>query len=143
VPKVSEDGREPFALALLEDIARLFIRLKRPQEGRLAFEEIRSRERSREADHAWALLSAAAGRENDVRTWLRSVNRATLSPPFLRDLVFIAMDGKAFDAAADGAQRLVAVRGLDSDRMLLAEATAAAGRPWVRLAPRNPPAASP
>jgi tetratricopeptide (TPR) repeat protein len=127
---LSESSIEP---GLLAETARLYIRLGRAQEGRTALERVRRERPSPQADEAWALVATASRQNADVEKWLVSGGSRNLPATFYQDLVHLANDAGAHALAAVAAERLNAIRGSESDRLLLANALLASGRPREAL----------
>jgi hypothetical protein len=123
---------QPIPAALLFDVARTYLRIG-SDEGRQVLEAYRRSQPSPEADRAWALGSVSSRRAPEIAAWLRARGIGDLSPDFVKQLVFAATHVKAFDLAAEAAGRLVAERGSDSDRLLMAETFVTSGRPLVRM----------
>ena len=79
------------------------------------------------------------GRGGQVNSFIgfKPARWAAIKPEFLKEITFLAYHAKAHSVAADAARRLVAARGNDSDRMLMAEVFTAAGLPWLGASSRR------
>jgi predicted Zn-dependent protease len=120
---------------LIDDLAYLYIRAGQQRHGRAVLTALRDRQPSPEADDAWALAALAAGRTAAVSTWFAGVaDERPWNAAFLKDIAHLAMGAEAYALAADAARRLVDMRGLDGDRILLAQTLLAANRPWTSAA---------
>ena len=122
---VSEPGLPP---TMPRQIASIFVRTGRPDEGALVLDELRRRQPSDAAESAWALAAAAAGQTREVAAWLSARGKDELSPDVLQDMVHLAADAGARGLAAAAAERLVAVRGSPADGLLLARLLLDAGQ---------------
>jgi hypothetical protein len=134
---VASQGSLPSAL--LRDIGALYIQAGAAHEGRQALERIRRRHPSPEADQAWAMAAIMSSHAPKVKAWLRETE-TSLTPDMLQELVYTATKAHAYALASDLAGLLVARRGTDADRLLLAEVRIAAGRPWVQVSGPDPAA---
>jgi tetratricopeptide (TPR) repeat protein len=117
--------------SVLVDLARIYIRLGFVHENWAVMDALRRQQPSAEAEMAWALAAAAAGRASELFYWLQARQVGSIKPEFLKEITFLANHAKARSVAADAARRLVTARGNDSDRMLIAEVFTAAGFPWL------------
>lgn len=115
--------------------AYLYVGLGVPHEGRAALDRYRRAHPSRAADLAWALAAAATGASREVQAW--QAEAADLPSYFLDDLASYAIRAGAFDLAVSAATRLVAARGSDADKMLMATAMHLASHP-LQTAPDTP-----
>jgi tetratricopeptide (TPR) repeat protein len=118
--------------SLVRDIGRLYIRAGAPHEGRLFFEQIKRRHPSPEAEQAWAMTAIMSSNASKVQAWLNGTETSQ-TPDMLQELIYTAINAQAYGLASDLAMVLVARRGTDADRLLLAEVRIAAGRPWVQV----------
>lgn len=116
------------ASAPLGQMARLYIRVRHPREGHAALAAIRRRQPSLAADEGWALTAAASRQDKPLRRWLAAGGGRDLPVGFHVDLFHLATDAKTHALAVEVAQRLVAMRGTDRDRLLLAHALVASNR---------------
>jgi hypothetical protein len=116
--------------SVLVDVARTYIRLGLVQENWAVMDALLRQQPSAEAEMAWALAAAGAGRASELFHWLQTRKVGSIKPEFLKEITFLASNAKAHSVASDAARRLVAARGNDSDRMLMAEVLTAAGLPW-------------
>ena len=123
---LSEPGLTPNGLI---DVARFYIRVRRPSEGALALDALRRDRPSSAADGAWVLAATASGRAADVAAWLSAHSAKDLSPDTLQDLVYLAMDAGGMDLAVRAAEQLFAVRRGVGEGVLLARALLNAKQP--------------
>ena len=123
--------------SVLVDVARTYIRLGLVHENWAVMDALRRQQPSGEAEMAWALAAAGAGRASELFYWLQARSVGSIKPEFLKEITFVANHAKARSVAADAARRLVTTRGNDSDRMLMAEVFTAAGLPWRGVSPRR------
>lgn len=116
--------------AIALDIANAMIRVGQAEEGwrRIQVARDRQRQRSPALDAAWALLSAATGRAEQVVEWLEAAQAAQLDPAILAQLADLAEANGQPKLALAAARRLVAIRDSDETRLQLANALAALGR---------------
>lgn len=117
----------------LDDLAYLYLRAGQPRQGLRTMEVLRQEQPSIHAERAWALTALASGKSHAVARWLQDeiANDLDLSPAYLKDMVHLATRVQGYGLAADLAEELVARRGTDADKLLLAHARLAAGRPWT------------
>lgn len=125
------DAQDALPRSLLRDAAHIFIGAGAAAEGEAMLRSLRRAQPSPEADYAWSLAALASGRVEPVRAWLSAREETPFGPDALRDLALASFRAKAYGLAADLAARLVRARGTDDDRLILAEARVAAGRPWM------------
>ena len=116
--------------AIALDIANVMIRLGQAEDGWRRIQVVRDRQRQRSPaiDAAWALLSAAAGRSEQVVAWLESPQAAQLDAAILGQLTDLAEAHNQPRLALAAAKRLVTVRDGEDTRRQLASALAALGR---------------
>jgi lipopolysaccharide biosynthesis regulator YciM len=116
--------------AIALDLANAMIRLGRAEDGWRRVTVVRDRQRQRASaiDAAWALLSAAAGRADQVVEWLETPLAAQLDAAILAQLAGLAEANGQPKLALAAARRLIAVRDTDDTRLQLASALAALGR---------------
>ena len=112
----------------LGELARLYVALGHAEEGLSLYANIGSVRLDAPWRESWALLAVAAGHPDVVSQWLRNGAGADASAAFLRDLVSVAMDRKAFPLAAAAGAMLTKVSGHDADRLRLTTALLEAGR---------------
>ncbi len=126
--------------AIALDIANVMIRLGQAEDGWRRIQVVRERQRQRApgVDAAWALLSAAAGRADQVIEWLESPQAAQLDAAILNQLADLAEANGQYKLALAAARRLVAVRDTGDSRLQLAGALAALGRHDEVLAEARP-----
>ncbi len=126
--------------AIALDIANVMIRLGQAEDGwrRVQVARDRQRQRSPAIDAAWALLSAAAGRSDQVIAWLESPQAAQLDAAILAQLADLAEVHNQPRLALAASKRLVAVRDGEDTRLQLASALAALGRHEEVLAEVRP-----
>ena len=113
----------------LIDVARFYIRAKRPTEGALALDALRRYRPSPAANSAWALAATASGHASEVAAWLAAHSVKDLAPDTLEDLVYLAMDAGGMDLAVSAAEQLLEVRNGAGERLLLARALLSAKQP--------------
>ncbi|QIG94454.1 MULTISPECIES: tetratricopeptide repeat protein [Bradyrhizobium] len=140
-----ELSHEPELLhpSVLVDVARAYIRLGLVHENWAVMDALLRQQPSAEAEMAWALAAAGAGRASELFHWLQARKVGSIKPEFLKEITFLAYHAKAHSVAADAARRLVAARGNDSDRMLMAEVFTAAGLSWLGASSRRSLTVSP
>jgi tetratricopeptide (TPR) repeat protein len=92
------------------------------------------------ADLGWARVATAAGEAHAVLAWLESPRGRQAPVQALRDIAYLALDRRQFDLALAAASRLPSAAGRE-DRLLLARALTAAGRPEGALDVLRPLAA--
>jgi len=116
--------------AIALDMANVMIRLGQAEEGLRRVQQIRDRQRQRAPaiDAAWALLSAAAGRADQVVAWLESPQAAQLDAQILDQLADLAEANNQPKLALAASRRLIAVKDSPETRLQLASALAALGR---------------
>jgi tetratricopeptide (TPR) repeat protein len=136
LPELTDES-ELLHPSVLVDVARIYIRLGLLQENLAVMDALRRRYPSAEAEMAWALAAAGAGRASELSYWLQARKVGSIKPEFLKEITFVANHANARSVAAEAARRLVATRGNDSDRMLMAEVFGAAGLPWRDVSPRR------
>jgi predicted Zn-dependent protease len=121
---------EAISQDLLIEYARLHVGLGRPDQGLAAIDALRRTQPQVAWDQAWALMATASQRYDEVGSWLQLSASATADPHVLRDIYHLAMDNKAHAVAVAAGHRLFGRQGSsDRDRLLLANALMAAGRP--------------
>jgi len=135
-PELSHES-ELLHPSVLVDVARIYIRLGLVHENWAVMDTLRRQQPSAEAEMAWALAAAGAGRASELSYWLQARKVGSIKPEFLKEITFLAYHAKARSVAADAARRLVTARGNDGDRMLMAEVFTAAGLPWFGGSPRR------
>ncbi|MBM3549002.1 MAG: hypothetical protein FJX54_18835 [Alphaproteobacteria bacterium] len=126
------------------DIANVMIRLGQAEEGLRRVQQVRDRQRQRapSIDAAWALLSAAAGRADQVVTWLESPQVAQLDAVILGQLADLAETNNQPKLALAAARRVIALKDSPETRLRVAIALAALGRQEEALAESRPLRAS-
>lgn len=126
--------------ALALDIANAMIRLGQSVDGWRRIQVVRDRQRQRlpAIDAAWALLSAAAGRADQVVEWVEGPQADQLDAAILGQLADLAIANGQPKLALAAARRLVAVRDGEDTRLQLARALAALGRQEEALAEVRP-----
>jgi Tfp pilus assembly protein PilF len=138
----NESGRKESAIHLLEglvedpqtsdstirDLATFYLDTGEAARGLPLYQRLKSKRHTSEVDESWALLEAAAGAEKDVVDWLGTTTDR-LEPDFLENLYFLANDSGKKSLALASIERLYRSRGRDDDRLRLAEALYASGRP--------------
>ena len=112
----------------LVDLANLYLLTDGAAEGLKLFEAIRDRRQSAVIDASWALIEAKAGSEAKVIEWLNGDDRV-LANGLVENLYFTAQDTGKKALAVLTAERLYRNRHAGSDRLHLATALMAAGRP--------------
>jgi cellulose synthase operon protein C len=122
---------------ILSEIARTYIRIDAALEGSTVFTALRQVQPSLEVEIAWALATSATRRSHLVSAWLIDRKGTPLPLDFLKQLIFLAVGRNDHTLAARAATRLVAARGNDSDRMLLAEVRTSFGIPLSRTTPES------
>lgn len=113
----------------LVDLANLYLLTDGAAEGLKLFETIRDRRHSSVVDASWALIEAKAGSEERVIDWLKSVDDGALADDLAESLYFTAQDAGKKTLAVLTADRLYRHRRANADRLHLATALMAAGRP--------------
>ena len=112
------------------DIANAMIRVGQAEEGwrRIQVARERQRQRSPALDAAWALLSAATGRADQVVEWLEAAQASQLDAAILAQLADLAEINGQPKLALVAARRLVAIKDSEETRLQLANALASLGR---------------
>jgi predicted Zn-dependent protease len=138
----NESGRKESAIHLLEglvedpqtsdstirDLATFYLDTGEAARGLRLYRRLKNKRHTSEVDKSWALLEAAAGAEKDVVDWFGTTTER-LEPDFLENLYFLANDSGKKTLALASIGRLYKTRGDDEDRLRLAEALYASGRP--------------
>ncbi len=116
--------------AIALDIANAMIKVGQAEEGwrRIQAARDRQRQRSPAIDAAWALLSAATGRGDQVIEWLGSAQASQLDATILVQLIDLAEANGQSKLSLAVARRLVAIKDTEDSRLHLAGALAAAGQ---------------
>ncbi len=118
---------------LLLETARLYVTVGKAADGARRFDGLRAGGSTAAIDRAWALVSAGAGRGPEVAGWLQAAPAQSIAVPLLRDLYFLAQDCKQPSLALAAAERLFGEHPGDANRLALANALTAAGRPAEAL----------
>ncbi|MFQ5849292.1 MAG: tetratricopeptide repeat protein [Candidatus Binatia bacterium] len=115
------------------NVAELYLKLGRATEGLKLFERLRSSHPSPQVDAAWARVAAGAGNANAVVVWLDQADAEAVSDQLLKDLYFLANDAGTPTLALASAERLYRRRRGKRERLQLAKALVAVGRPGAAL----------
>ncbi len=115
--------------AALTDLAQRYLKLRRAKEGLVLFEKLRSSRPSSKFYPGWALLAAGIGEGKAVRAWLDTADGKKAGNQLLTDLYYLANESSEPTLALATAERLYGNRGGGNERLLLAKALVAAGRP--------------
>ena len=118
---------------VLLEIARLYVNLGKSRDGVERFDRLRAGRSIRNAEKAWSLVAAGAGRGQEVARWLDSERARAVPTDLLRDLYFIALEQKEAGLSLETARRMLAEDSSDANRLLLANALIAAGQPAEAL----------
>ncbi len=113
---------------MLVDLANLYLQTN-AADGLTLFETVRDRRHSAVIDARWALIEAKAGSEAKVTGWLKSADDRVLADDLVESLYFTAQDTGKKTLAVLAAERLYRRRRTGPNRLHLATALVAAGRP--------------
>ncbi|MBI3813018.1 MAG: tetratricopeptide repeat protein [Nitrospinae bacterium] len=140
-------GRSSDALKLLEhlvkvnnppewvfsNLAGLYIELDRADEGLSLFRWLRTQHQNSRITEGWAILSASAGREDEVISWFDCREEQRITDRLIRDLYYIANDKNKSALALVCAECLYRRHKGIEERFLLGNALLTAGRPYEAL----------
>ena len=126
-------GDPALSPTLFREVAGIYARAGLAGRGLTVMEGLRRERPSPEADLAWAIAASAAGRAEMVTAWLAARGPGDLPADVLQDLVYLAVDSKAYGLAIEAAERLLALRHGPSDAALVVRLLVDAGRPRQAL----------
>jgi tetratricopeptide (TPR) repeat protein len=119
---------------LLASAARSFVQMRRGEVGAAVLEQVRRQQPSIAADGAWALAAAAVpAREAELVAWLGAATGGEPFPNLFHDIMHVAADAGAMQAAVAATKLAVAAADSNENHLLLARRLMDAGRPAEAL----------
>jgi hypothetical protein len=113
----------------VDDLAYLFLRAERPEQGFQVIGRLRDSAPGETVERAWALVAMASGHGRAVGEWYANAPQDGMDIDYLVDLRNLSFQQDARPVVAHVARSIVEKRGSDMDKMFLAGALIADGRP--------------